>query len=436
MEELYNKLVEAGDYTKSFEEFVEQYGDAEKSQKLYEGLSSEGGYTKSFEEFKSQYGFGEKKNQVDTPSSGQEEVTESITETPTEPGSLDSSQENVEQPVEVIEQPVEVIEQPVGSTIELTETDGVLTESTYTSSLLNDLIEKRNQAVEAERKREEQLSKTPSLYRSMQGSEAKDQNSLLEIDEVLREKILNDFNVKKALEFGFIHENLITNALKGDLEAISSLSDLAIKSPQEYREQIKDKKLNSKYGYANDSDISIEYSPEDRESGILNDRKKEAEDKVKSWNTETRKLLDAIPGGEGEATEEQLNNVFNREGAPTEEEFDLAEEEYVPTGFEKSDIHEMYDTQKLQKLGKDGEKFDVKEFDGYLKEQGYFQAYKNMIEEETIDETGESYSMYSSYNPTLAAERLKAQYLTNFINDRVEKKNRASNSKLSIRERG
>jgi len=422
MEELYNKLVEAGDYTKSFEEFVEQYGDAEKSQKLYEGLSSEGGYTKSFEEFKSQYGFGEKKNQVDTPSSGQEEVTESITETPTEPGSLDSSQENVEQPVEVIEQPVEVIEQPVGSTIELTETDGVLTESTYTSSLLNDLIEKRNQAVEAERKREEQLSKTPSLYRSMQGSEAKDQNSLLEIDEVLREKILNDFNIKKALEFGLIDKNLITNALKGDLEAISSLSDLAIKSPQEYREQIKDKKLNSKYGYANDSDISIEYSPEDRESGILNDRKKEAEDKVKSWNTETRKLLDAIPGGEGEATEEQLNNVFNREGAPTEEEFDLAEEEYVPTGFEKSDIHEMYDTQKLQKLGKDGEKFDVKEFDGYLKEQGYFQAYKNMIEEETIDETGESYSMYSSYNPTLAAERLKAQYLTNFINDRVEKR--------------
>ena len=421
---LYEDLKDSYDVG-SLEDFKVYLSDKSKRDLFFEQVIKPEYDVETIDDFESAYGFTEKKNQVDTPSSGQEEVTESITETPTEPGSLDSSQENIEQPVEIIEQPVEVVEQdivPGVPTIELTETDGVLTESIYTSSLLNDLIEKRNQAVEAERKREEQLSKTPSLYRSMQGSEAKDQNSLLEIDEVLREKILNDFNVKKALEFGFIHENLITNALKGDLEAISSLSDLATKSPEEYRQQIKDKKLNSKYGYANDSDISIEYSPEDRESGILNDRKKEAEDKVKSWNTETRKLLDAIPGGEGEATEEQLNNVFNREGAPTEKEFDLAEEEYVPTGFEKSDIHEMYDTQKLQKLGKDGEKFDVKEFDGYLKEQGYFQAYKNMIEEETVDETGESYSMYSSYNPTLAAERLKAQYLTNFINDRVEKR--------------
>ena len=61
MEELYNKLFEAGDYTKSFEEFTDQYGDDEKSKKLYEGLSSDGSYTKSFEEFKSKYGFGEKK---------------------------------------------------------------------------------------------------------------------------------------------------------------------------------------------------------------------------------------------------------------------------------------------------------------------------------------------------------------------------------------
>ena len=509
---LYEDLKDSYDVG-SLEDFKVYLSDKSKRDLFFEQVIKPEYDVETIDDFESVYGFAEKKNQVDTPSNGQEVPTESITETPTEPGSLDSSQENVEIPVKPLikddtellipeapprlgtlknedgsvsthkmktetdgqgnwfsfptvfqnedgsfvdmsEQakqnwePVykeakkrgEVIEfgkdeksalaygkgswKPKSSvsTIELIETDGVLTEPVYTSSLLNDLTEKRTQAVEAERKREEQLSKTPSLYRSMQGSEAKDEDSLLEIDEVLREKILNDFNVKKALEFGFIHENLITNALKGDLEAISSLSDLATKSPEEYRQQIKDKKLNSKYGYANDSDISIEYSTEDRESGILNDRKKEAEDKVKSWNTETRKLLDAIPGGEGEATEEQLNNVFNREGAPTEEEFDLAEEEYVPTGFEKSDIHEMYDTQKLQELGKDGEKFDVKEFDGYLKEQGYFQAYKNMIEEETVDETGESYSMYSSYNPTLAAERLKAQYLTNFINDRVEKR--------------
>ena len=418
---LYEDLKDSYDVG-SLEDFKVYLSDKNKRDLFFEQVIKPEYDVETIDDFESAYGFTEKKNQVDTPSSGQEEVTESITETPTELGSLDSSQENVEQPVEVVEQNIV----PGVSTIELTETDGILTEPTYTSTLLDELTSQVRiaQRINAEQNRKNFFKHRAesSFVRRTPKPKRKNPDALLEIDEVLREKILSDFNIKKALEFGLIDKNLITNALKGDLEAISSLSDLAIKSPQEYREQIKDKKLNSKYGYANDSDISIEYSPEDRESGILDDRKKEAEDKVKSWNTETRKLLDAIPGGEGEATEEQLNNVFNREGAPTEEEFNLAEEEYVPTGFEKSDIHEMYDTQKLQELGKDGEKFDVKEFDGYLKEQGYFQAYKNMIEEETIDETGESYSMYSSYNPTLAAERLKAQYLTNFINDRVERR--------------
>ena len=42
MEELYDKLFAAGDYTKSFEEFKSQYGDAEKSKKLYSKLNSFG----------------------------------------------------------------------------------------------------------------------------------------------------------------------------------------------------------------------------------------------------------------------------------------------------------------------------------------------------------------------------------------------------------
>lgn len=94
MEELYNKLFEAGEYTKSFDEFVQQYGDSEKSKKLFDGLSEAGDYTKSFEEFKSQYGFAEKKNQVGTPSTSEEGVTESTTEItqPTIPGSSDSSE--------------------------------------------------------------------------------------------------------------------------------------------------------------------------------------------------------------------------------------------------------------------------------------------------------------------------------------------------------
>ena len=59
MEKLYNLLFEAGDYTKSYEEFVEQYGDSKKSEPLYRGLNESGDYTKSFEDFKVQYGFND-----------------------------------------------------------------------------------------------------------------------------------------------------------------------------------------------------------------------------------------------------------------------------------------------------------------------------------------------------------------------------------------
>ena len=424
---LYEDLKDSYDVG-SLEDFKVYLSDKNKRDLFFEQVIKPEYDVETIDDFESAYGFTEKKNQVDTPSVGQEEVTESITETPTEPGSLDSSQENVEQPVEVVEQTIvsdtEQDEIPEVSTIELTETDGVLTESIYTSTLLDELTSQVQIAQEINKEQNKKnfykYKAESSFVRRTPKPKEKNPDALLEIDEVLREKILSDFNIKKALEFGIIDKNLITNALKGDLKAISSLSNLATKSPEEYRQEIKDKKLNSKYGYANDSDLSVKYSREDRESGILDGRKKEAEEKVKKINAETQKLLDEIPIEE--RTEERLSNIFNREVDATEEEFDLAEDEYVPTGFEGSDIDKMYDVQNLQKLAKDGEKFDVKEFDGYLKEQGYFQTYKNMIEEGTVDETGESYSMYSSYNQGLAAERLKAQYLTNFINDRVEKR--------------
>ncbi|MDG1329868.1 MAG: hypothetical protein P8P27_06475, partial [Flavobacteriaceae bacterium] len=103
MEELYNKLFEAGDYTKSFDEFVQQYGDAEKSKKLFNGLSEAGDYTKSFDEFKSQYGFGEKKNSSST---SNEVVTESTTNVETNPSSLDSSSTTTNVDIPLIEEPL------------------------------------------------------------------------------------------------------------------------------------------------------------------------------------------------------------------------------------------------------------------------------------------------------------------------------------------
>jgi len=82
MEKLYKLLFEAGDYTKSYEEFVEQYGDSKKSERLYKGLSESGDYTKSFEEFNEQYGFNDsvkKKDSSQLPGTVQGEDMESTT---------------------------------------------------------------------------------------------------------------------------------------------------------------------------------------------------------------------------------------------------------------------------------------------------------------------------------------------------------------------
>ena len=57
MKELYKKLYESGEYTKSYEEFVSQYGTPDKAQKLYKGLNEAGDYTKSFDEFLNKYKF-------------------------------------------------------------------------------------------------------------------------------------------------------------------------------------------------------------------------------------------------------------------------------------------------------------------------------------------------------------------------------------------
>ena len=57
MKELYNSLFEAGDYTGSFEDFKEQFGNTEKSKALYQALYDNGEYTKSIDEFNTQFGF-------------------------------------------------------------------------------------------------------------------------------------------------------------------------------------------------------------------------------------------------------------------------------------------------------------------------------------------------------------------------------------------
>ncbi len=62
MEKLYNQLYKDGKYTKTFEDFQNQFGTPEKSEKLYTALNQAGDYTKSFDDFQTQFNIAGKTN--------------------------------------------------------------------------------------------------------------------------------------------------------------------------------------------------------------------------------------------------------------------------------------------------------------------------------------------------------------------------------------
>ncbi len=55
LKKLYDTIKGEGYYTKSYEEFQDQYKDDKYIQKVFDTVSEEGLYTNSFEEFKSKY---------------------------------------------------------------------------------------------------------------------------------------------------------------------------------------------------------------------------------------------------------------------------------------------------------------------------------------------------------------------------------------------
>jgi len=347
----------------SFEEF-QDFANQVDNATLFSIIKP--GAFKDLQEFESS--LVEKKNQVITPSGVVEDVTESTTETEITPGSLDSSVEEID---ESEEQPYEYLQDA------FQELDAIEPES--------------------------------PTFESANSIRARLMNrSQREVNTDLKEKILSDYNIQKALENEIITESEIDNAIKGSKGSIKKLQQLSVKTPEEYRAEIDKGDLNNPYAYKNKSDL-VEFvsNPEDEL------KKLEAIQATQSFDAETKKLLDANP----DATEEELDAIFNREGAPTEEQYELAEDDFVPTGFEGSEMSNMYNVQALKKV----EGFDIKDFDGYLNEQGYKQEYLRLLKDETISEDGRSFDYSGQYNPALAAERLKLQYLTNYINKQVER---------------
>ncbi len=378
MKELYDNLFKSGDYTKSFEEFVNQFGDTEKSKVLYNALNESGDYTKSFEEFVVQFGFGEKKKTTDTSSSTleTEDMVSTTEEDPTD-GSLDSS--------EVPEISIPQVTTPeVEDDYEYLKDDLLKLEEIETAS-----------------------TQTFTPGASARARAMREKNR--EVDPILKSKLLSDYNISSALEFNIINDRTLEAALKGNKNALKTIQSLSRKRKEEYLQEIQQKRLDKENAYEDSSNLNAYEITEDEKT-----KKDQAVKKVNDFNKETERLLSQIE----KPTEEQLNEIFQRDGAPTEEEFELAEDSLTPTGFEDSDIDDMYDSQKLKNI----KGFNAKDFDGYLSEMGYVEKYQQLLEDEVVSEDGRFYDISGNYNPKLAAERLKFQYLSNYINDKVERK--------------
>ncbi len=181
-----------------------------------------------------------------------------------------------------------------------------------------------------------------------------------EVDPELKRKFLSDFNISGAINSGIIDEEDLNSALRGNKGNIEKLKQLAVTSPDKYTQKILDKRLEKPFAFEESSD-----------------------------------LVEIVP----------------------DEQYEITEDEVKPTGFEGSDVDNMYDTQKLKSV----KGFNIKDFDGYLNEQGYKKEYLRLLEAETISEDGKTFDYSTQYNPSLAAERVKLQYLTNYINNQIER---------------
>ncbi len=385
LQDLYERAKSKG-YSKSIQEFQQLISsDDEVLNDNFEYVKSKG-YTKDISDFSMLVGFGEKKNSNDTSDSNLEtEVTESTIETESQPGSLDSS---VEEKTQTPNQE----DTGVPEDVELPE------EVEYLQDDLNSLMQ-------VDTATESSLNPGASARARMMREQSR------EVDPLLKSKFLSDFNISKALEQGFISEKLIDDALRGNKNAIKKLQSLAVESPESYKQKITDQRLDKTHAFEESSDLVEFVAPE----GDF-EKKESIRKKIIAYDAESKRLQDENPN----ATAEELSAILNRPDDPnfvTDEEYELVEDDFTPTGFEDSDIHMMYDTQNLKSI----KGFNIKDFDGYLKEQGYMDRYMELLDDETIAEDGRFHDYSGNYNPTLAAERLKAQYLTNYINKQVER---------------
>jgi len=367
LKKLYDVLVRDGYYTKSFDDFQNQYSDPSYQDKVFNVVTRDGLFTKSREEFLTIYSPIQKKNQVGTPSTLEKVDTESVIEVETEPGSLVSADLAVDGD--------QYLETDIERLLEIE----TVPERTFTPG-------------------------ASARARAMEQQQRK-------VDPELKRKFLSDFNISSAINSGIIDEEDLNSALRGNKGNIEKLKQLAVTSPDKYTQKILDKRLNKPFAFEESSDLVEFVTPEGED-----EKKAAIRKKIIAYDAESKRLQDENPN----ATAEELSAILNRPDDPnfvTDEEYELVEDDFIPTGFEGSDVDNMYDTQMLKSV----KGFNIKDFDGYLNEQGYKKEYLRLLEGGRFSDDGASFDFSKRYNPSLAAERVKLQYLTNYINNQIER---------------
>ena len=262
----------------------------------------------------------------------------------------------------------------------------------------------------------DQTSK-PSLVNIKGPSEEQMEGMRRALGGVSNEDIDSDKNIQAAINSGYISPDDLYAAGYSKPDEISTIKTQPSEAEKEQAKRkisviktktaedidffISEKKLNTPYAYEDNSDLTTQ-----KTEGDL--KRLDAIQAVASFDNETNKLIKENPN----LTKEELKL---REGRPTDEQYELAEN--YNTGFDGTDVDRMYSSKKLENISG----FNVKDFDGYINSQGYKEEYLRLLEQETISEDGRDYDYSGNYNPALAAESLKLKFLTNYVNNQLER---------------
>ena len=456
LEKLYTVITEKGLYTKSFEEFQEQYNDPAYRDRVFEAVTQRGLYTNTREDFDSKYSpTSEKKNPNETsPSDSEEVITDSTIITENQDGVSDSFEEINE--FEVYRNLDDDIDTYINTNYTQKKPKPRSTESGsffegFMSSMGNSGFGSAaagSAYANTPYVMEEKMRVYPKVYQNS----PKDKKAALN----LKKKLEADPNIKAALNLGILPNNIIDEALNGDKEAVENLKLVTAKSQDELLEFFKEKKLDNIYEYTDSSNIQYELMPKE-EAELLKKKYLEAKKKIAFYDKYKNENIDTSMDDE-----DALSALINApipigEEFPTQEDYDFVTEyednfrdrdpattTKVNTAFEER-LGKMYNVHDLMRIPEEGEVANfLRDFDGYMQQGGHYDEYFRLLEDETIsdyDRTGKyiskSFGMLPvGYDAELAAEQIRAKHLNNYFAHIGKKKELAALTEYQLNNDG